>query len=155
MKKFFKIVLFIVLGFLLIQLIPIDRTQKPIDSKLQFETVENTPSKILNLMQNACYDCHSLETKYPNYAYIAPISWVISGNVNDAKDQVNFSTWGKYNPDLQRSMLQNAIDVLEDKSMPKTSYVVYHPEANISTAERTLLSQYFKKVLDSGTHKLK
>ena len=155
MKKFLKIILLIVAGLFLIQLIPIDRTQKPIDKKLQFETVEKTPPKIANLMRNSCYDCHSLETKFPDYASIAPISWVISGHIKEARKQVNFSNWGSYNPDLQRSILQNAVDALEDRSMPKQSYVAYHPEANISTAERTLLKNYFQKVLDSGTHKLK
>ena len=155
MKKFLKIILFIVAGFILIQFIPLDRTQHPIDKKLQFENVENTPPKITSLLRNGCYDCHSFETKYPDYASIAPISWVISGHVSEARDQVNFSTWGKYNPDLQRSMINNVLEVLEDRSMPKQSYVIYHPEANITTAERTLLSQYFQKVLDSGTHKFR
>ncbi|MFC6267172.1 heme-binding domain-containing protein [Frigoriflavimonas asaccharolytica] len=155
MKKFLKIIGFIILGFGLIQLIPIDQSQKPIDQKAKFEVVENTPPKIVNLLKNTCYNCHSLETKYPNYASIAPISWVINGHIKEARSQMNFSTWAATNPDLQRSMLQNAIDALEDRSMPKQSYVANHPEANINTAERTLLANYFKKVLDSGTHKLK
>lgn len=155
MKKFLKIVLFIVAGLLLIQLIPIDRTQNPIEKAAQFEVVEKTPEKITNLMRNACFNCHSFETEYPDYASIAPVSWVINRHVNDARDEVNFSTWGNYNPDLQRSMLQNAIDALDNRSMPKQSYVAYHPEANITTAERILLKNYFQKVLDSGTHKLR
>lgn len=155
MKKFLKILLFIVAGFLLIQLIPIDRTQKPIDKAAQFEVVESTPPKITNLMRNACYDCHSLETKYPDYASIAPISWVVSRHVKEARKEVNFSIWGTYNPDLQRSMMKNAVEVLKVRSMPKQSYIAYHPEANITTAESTLLKNYFQKVLDSGTHKLK
>lgn len=155
MKKFLKILLFTVAGLLVIQLIPIDRTEKPVDKAAQFEVVENTPPKIANLMRNACYDCHSLETKYPDYASYAPISWVISRHVKDARKEVNFSTWGSYNPDLQRSMLKNVVEVLDNRKMPKQSYVAYHPEANITTAERTLLKNYFQKVLDSGTHKLR
>ena len=154
MKKFLKIVFIIVVGLLLIQLIPVDRTRKPIDKKLQFETVENTPPKIVNLMKKACYDCHSLETKYPDHASIAPISWVISGHVSDARKEVNFSLWKNYNPDLQRSMLQNTIDALESGHMPKHSYVNYHPEANITNAQRKLLVDYFKKVLDSGSNRM-
>lgn len=155
MSKFLKIITYILAGFLLIQLIPIDRTQHVIDKKLQFENVENTPPKIASLMRNACYDCHSFESKYPDYAYIAPISWAVSRHVKEGRRIANFSTWANYNPDLQRSILKFSIQSLKDGSMPDKSYIVYHPEANISPEERTLLQNYFKKVLDSGTHTLK
>jgi hypothetical protein len=155
MKKLLKILGFTVVGLLLIQLIKIDKTNPPIDEKITFEKVENSPIKIVTLMKNACYDCHSNQTVYPDYASIAPISWVIKNHVNEARSIANFSNWGNYNPDLQRSILKNAIASLEDKSMPNQSYIQYHPKANITTAERTLMKEYFQKVLDSGSHKSK
>ncbi|NHW59379.1 heme-binding domain-containing protein, partial [Escherichia coli] len=43
MRKIFKIALWTVLGLLLIQLIPIDRTNPPVNEKDNFVRMENTP----------------------------------------------------------------------------------------------------------------
>lgn len=151
MKKFLKIIALVVLGALLIQFIPVDKMEHPIQHAEKFEIIEKTPVKIATLMRNACFDCHSYETKYPDYASVAPLSWVIKSHVSDAREEINFSIWGTYNADLKKSMLKNAISVIEDKSMPKQSYILYHPKANITTAERALMAHYFQKVLDSGS----
>ena len=72
-----KVLIGIVVFLVLIQLIPIDRTNKPVDPKQNFVEVLKTPKEVTEMLKNACYDCHSNEVKYPSYAYIAPISWSI------------------------------------------------------------------------------
>ncbi len=148
MKKFGKILGYVLLGLVLIQFIPIDRTNKPIKSSENFVNVYQTPDKIGNLLKNACYDCHSNETKYPDYAYIAPISWSIKQHINEGREHLNLSEWMKYNKEARLTMLRNTIASLENKTMPVPGYIVYHKTANLSDAERTLLANYFKAILE-------
>ncbi len=51
MRKIFKIALWTVLGLLLIQLIPIDRTNPPVNEKDNFVRMENTPKEVEVLLK--------------------------------------------------------------------------------------------------------
>ncbi|MEN4762581.1 MULTISPECIES: heme-binding domain-containing protein [unclassified Chryseobacterium] len=152
MKTAKKIVFWTLVAFALIQFVPIDRTNQPIDHKVNFVEIKNTPPKIAGLLKSACYDCHSNETVYPKYAYIAPISWSVKSHVNDGRARLNFSIWGTYNKELKENMLDNAMEALHHKTMPMPGYIVYHKEANLTEAERTLLSKYFEQMLTSKTY---
>lgn len=149
MQKFKKIIFWCLVGFAMIQFIPVDKVNKPVDQSKNFVKVENTPPKVAALLKNACYDCHSDETVYPKYAYIAPFSWSVKSHVNDGREHLNFSVWGSYNKDLKQNMLKHSMQTIESKVMPMPAYIVYHPEANLSKEERLLLNNYFKGILDS------
>ncbi len=147
MKKGYKILLYVLLGLIVIQFIPVDRVNPPVDSKLNFVEINKTPQDVQQLLKNACYDCHSYETKYPNYAYVAPISWSVKSHVNDGRKHANFSVWGKYSDDLKRDVLQKSIEELDSQEMPLAGYVVYHDEAKLSSADRKKLIDYFDSIL--------
>ncbi|WP_262149700.1 heme-binding domain-containing protein [Chryseobacterium foetidum] len=150
MKTAKKVFFWILVGFALIQFIPIDKVNKPVDQKLNFVTVQNTPAEVAVLIKNACYDCHSDETVYPKYAQIAPVSWSIKSHVNDGRRHLNFSVWKSYNSDLKKSMLQKSVQTIQNKTMPLPGYSVYHDEANLTPAQQTILKNYFESVLKAG-----
>lgn len=152
MKTAKKILLWTLVAFALIQLIPIDRTNKPVDSKMNFVQMKQAPEKVSTLLKNACYDCHSDETVYPRYAYVAPISWSVKSHVNDGRQHLNFSVWGTYNKELKENMLDRSIEALKHKTMPLPGYIVYHDKAKLTEAERALLIQYFEEMLKSKTY---
>lgn len=152
MQKFKKIVFWCLVGFAIIQFIPIDKVNKPVDKTKNFVDVKNTPKEVSDLIKNACYDCHSDETVYPKYAYIAPFSWSVKSHVNDGRKHINFSIWGTYNKDLKQSMLKNSIQTIENKVMPMPAYIIYHDEANLTTNDRKVLTKYFEEVLNSKTY---
>ncbi len=147
MKSFGKILLWSVVVFVLIQFIPVDRTNPPIQSSLNFVNVEKTPQKISEILKNSCYDCHSFETKYPKYAYVAPISWSVKHHINEGREHVNFSIWTTYNRDLKKNIMEKAILTIEDGKMPMPGYITQHPEAKLSAAERKILMNYFEEEL--------
>lgn len=152
MKTFKKIVYWSLIIFAVIQFIPVDRTLKPVNQQENFVTVYNTPKNVQQILKKACYDCHSNETVYPKYAYVAPISWSVQHHINEGREHLNFSEWGKFNSDLKRNMLENSINAVKDYSMPFPGYVVQHPEANLTKAERVLLVNYFEEILKSGKY---
>jgi len=152
MKTFGKILLFTGIGFALIQLIPTDKVNQPINRRVNFTDVNKTPEKIAELLKGACYDCHSDETVYPDYAYIAPVSWSVKSHVNEGREHMNLSVWDTYNKDLKESMLTQSMQTLRNRSMPMPGYIVYHKEANLSDAERELLIKYLEGLLESGSY---
>lgn len=152
MKTFKKIVLWSLVAFAMIQFIPTDKTNKPIDRSLNFIEVQKTPPKVVTLLKNACYDCHSNETVYPKYAYIAPFSWSVKDHINEGREHLNFSVWNSYNNDLKKNMLEHSVQTLQNKSMPMPAYIIYHEKANLSEAERTVLINYFEELLKSKTY---
>ncbi|MEE6127474.1 heme-binding domain-containing protein [Chryseobacterium arthrosphaerae] len=152
MKTVKKVIFWTLVAFALIQFIPIDRVNKPVDSAVNFIDYAKAPEKVSTLLKNACYDCHSNETVYPKYAFIAPISWSVKSHVNEGREHMNFSVWGTYNKELKESMLNKSVQTLQNKTMPMPGYIVYHKEANLSEAERSLLIQYFDGMLKSKTY---
>lgn len=124
----------------------------PVDSAKNFVDARKTPEKIATLLKNACYDCHSNETVYPKYAFIAPVSWSVKSHVNEGREHINFSIWETYNKDLKQNMLSKSIQTIQSKAMPMPGYIVYHKEANLSDAERALLIQYFEDMLKTKTY---
>lgn len=150
MKTFKKILFWSLLSFALIQFIPTDKVNQPVDRKVNFIDVNQTPDKIAKLIKGACYDCHSNETVYPKYAYVAPVSWSVKSHVNEGREHMNFSVWNTYNKELKKSMLDKAMQTLRSKAMPIPGYIVYHRESNLSDAERALLIQYFNELLKSS-----
>lgn len=152
MKTFLNIIYWSLIVFALIQFIPVDRINKPVDAKVDFVKIYNSPKKIEQLLRNSCYDCHSNEVVYPKYAYVAPISWSIKNHVNKGRTYLNLSEWGTFNHDLKKSMLDKTVNSLKIYTMPMTGYITQHPEANLNKAERELLTEYFENILKTGNY---
>ncbi len=141
-----------VIGFIAIQLIPVDRTNPPVKKSENFVDLLEPPTKVQKLIKNACYDCHSNETVYPKYAYVAPISWSIKDHVNEGREHLNFSVWGTYNQYLKDGILEKTIVEIQDQKMPMPAYIIYHANAKLTAEDRSLLEGYFQTLLDSGKY---
>jgi len=141
-----KIIFWIAVIFAAIQLVPIERENKAVDKRNNFVDIYKTPENIRSILKNACYDCHSNEVEYPNYAYVAPISWTIKDHINEGREHLNFSEWGTYNEDLKQNAIEKTISSVRDLQMPLPSYIGYHPKANLATKQRHELEDYFSNL---------
>ncbi len=140
------------IGFALIQFIPVNRTNPPVNASENFVEVLKTPKEVRALLRTSCYDCHSNETVYPDIAFVAPISWSIKHNINKARTHLNFSTWNAANRDLKTDRLENSIEVVKSSKMPIAGYTAQHPKAKLDPRERKLLVDYFQGVLDEDAY---
>ncbi|MCB0163936.1 MAG: heme-binding domain-containing protein [Anaerolineae bacterium] len=129
-KKFKRIFIFTGLGlvgiFILMQFIPVSRENPAVTQEIQWNSAETQA-----LAEDACYDCHSNQTVWPWYSYVAPVSWRIAGHVNDGRRHLNFSEWDQPNADADE-----IIEVITSGEMPLRDYLLMHPEARL-TAEGT------------------
>ena len=56
---------------------------------------------IRDLAVRACYDCHSNETVWPWYSYVAPMSWLIRKDIDEGRADLNFSEWDRTQPEAE------------------------------------------------------
>ncbi len=133
---------------LVAQVIQTDKGPFEIKEQNQFKTIQNPPEKVLSLLQTACYDCHSYETKYPWYAYVAPVSWAINSHTKNARKKMNFSTWGDYSLEDQKHLLHECAEEIEEGHMPPKGYSALHSEAAIDASSQKMLLDW----LESNSH---
>jgi mono/diheme cytochrome c family protein len=87
------------------------------------------------LFSRACADCHSHETRWPWYAHVAPVSWLVARHVEEGREHFNVSEWGLD----RRNEGDEAAGMLAEGEMPLRAYLLAHPEARLSDAERAEL----------------
>lgn len=141
-----NLLLWILLIFVLIQFVPVDRFNESVDSRSNFVDIYQSPSEIRELLENSCYDCHSNETIYPSYSLVAPVSWMIKDHINQGRRYLNYSEWGSYNKDIRKNIIEKSIKSIESGKMPLPSYVSFHPESRLTPSEIELLVDYFKTI---------
>jgi Haem-binding domain len=137
MKKILKWILAgLVLVFVLLQFTNPARTNPPFDPAHDLMATNPPPPEIAALMHGACYDCHSDETRWPWYGHIAPVSWLVASDVNDARRHVNFSDWPYDDPRRAARRLGDMSDDVQSGDMPPTDYTWMHPAARLTAAQR-------------------
>ena len=88
------------------------------------------------LVVRACYDCHSNETVWPWYSNIAPISWLVQRDVEQGRDELNFSEW-----DLSHGESHDIAEAVGEGEMPPSYYKVVQRKASLSSAEEESLKR--------------
>jgi len=104
------------------------------------------PEQVDQLLQAACYDCHSNKTAYPWYAHVQPVAWWIADHVEEGKSELNFSEFTKLPLAVQHNKLDEVVEVLEEGEMPLESYTYLgrHPEANLNNDQKGVLMAWAK-----------
>jgi hypothetical protein len=125
--------------FIGIQFVPVTRTNPPVTGDIP------APPEIKALLRNSCYDCHSQETVWPWYSRVAPVSWLVAGDVHDARKMMNFSTWADYTPIKQSVLLSGAVEEITEREMPPLPYTWMHRAARLSDPQIETLTAWMKK----------
>lgn len=135
-----KLILGLIILFVIIQFIKPERNLSA-DHTNHIATAYTIPQDVEVLLQNACYDCHSNETRYPWYVNLQPVAWFLADHVNEGKQKLNFSEFTTYNPRKQAHKLEEVAEMVREKEMPLDSYTYFglHKEANLTDAERQTL----------------
>ena len=142
MKK--KVGIGLILLFIGIQFIRIDKTSPEFDPTKDLMAIESPPQKVEQLLKEACYDCHSYESKYPWYTNISPVSWWIKRHINLGRKKLNYSVWGTYDAKRKAHKIEESVEYVKEGWMPIGTYKLMHPEGRITDEERTILTNWFK-----------
>ena len=119
-----------------IQFVPVDRSGPPARREV------DAPPEVTRVLRAACFDCHSAATRWPWYARIAPVSWLIADHVREGRRELDFSDWPVIDFTAQDELLREVAREVERDRMPPSSYRLGHPEARLDAAERDLLLEW-------------
>jgi len=118
-------VIALVVAFLAIQAVPYGwwDANPPAVSSVEWPSAEAE-----QIARVACYDCHSHETERPFYSFVAPFSWLTRSDVEEGRDELNFSDW-------DGGGAGDAIEVTLEGEMPPLRYTLIHRDAKLSDSE--------------------
>lgn len=135
MKWIRRILIVLLVAFIGIQFVRADRTNPPVDES----KVLRAPAHVQPILDRACNDCHSSNTRWPWYTNVAPISWWIADHVHEGREHLSFSEFGNYSPKDAAHLMDELCDEVKKGHMPMPDYLRLHPEARLSdTDKRTL-----------------
>src|SRR5229473_7784685 len=126
MKRLKRIARWSVIGvailLLAMQFVRPARTNPAVDeSQTIFARTQMTPP-VAAILDRSCRDCHSNKTVWPWYSNVAPVSWWVIGHVNDGRQMMNLSEWGRYDQRKQEKKLLQICDEVTDGAMPLSVY---------------------------------
>jgi hypothetical protein len=128
-----KIAISVILILGLAQLIPVARTNPPIETEIPVDP------EIRQILRRSCYDCHSNQTRWPWYARVAPASWLVARDVKHARKHMNFSTWNAYEAKERAHKFEEIEEEIHEGAMPLWYYLPLHPEARLSDEDKESL----------------
>ena len=127
-----------------IQFVPVRRTHRAGSGD------PTAPRDVQWILRRACYDCHSTESRWPIWAYIAPMSWRVVADVDRARARLNFSDWTTYDRQ-QRMALRSVIGpITASHRMPLWYYMTLHPDARLSDSDLTALQRWSDSATAEG-----
>ena len=89
-----QIGILIILSLVGLQIVPVHRTNPPSRVEESIYVIEAVPAKVRGIIDRSCRDCHSNQTRWPWYAYVAPASWVVANDVSQARQQTQLLGMG-------------------------------------------------------------
>jgi hypothetical protein len=114
--------------FVLIQLVPYGwwHENPPVVQDAPWPDAESR-----RIARESCYACHSNETEWPVYGYVAPMSWLVRSDVLRGRVELNFSDWAEYG-----DKADDAVEMVREGDMPLDRYTWIHRDAALTQAER-------------------
>jgi Haem-binding domain len=98
--------------------------------------------RLIKIVDSSCKNCHSEKTDWPWYSYIAPMSWMIEGDVSGGRKHMNLSHWDDYDIDQKQVVLSKIAVMVKNHKMPLPRYLVLHPEAKLSAGDIDQIAQW-------------
>jgi hypothetical protein len=139
MKHLRRIILIAGLALAGIQFVPGKRVSNP--PVIPSHTIEaglDVPAPVQHILNSACKNCHSYETRVPWYGKVAPVSWMVADDVERARRAMNLSEWtarAGARPAAAMGTLMAACAGVEGQRMPPAGYRRMHPEARLTAAQ--------------------
>ncbi|AOS83182.1 hypothetical protein BIU88_02880 [Chlorobaculum limnaeum] len=126
----------IVIVLILIQFIPLNRFDQP------SKPPTGIPASVLAVLEAHCYDCHSTQTRWPRSAWIAPLSWHVTGKVRQARKALDFSNFDALPEPARREIEQSASRLAGSADLAKHGAIAGFPPIRMTESERRELAEW-------------
>ena len=142
LKVLRAIVFLFVILFLAAQIKRPARTNPPVDETQTINASTQMTPQVSGIIDRSCRDCHSNKTVWPWYSNVAPVSWFVIGHVNEGRQMMNLSEWGRLDREQQDRKLRQICDEVQDGAMPLSSYTPMHPGSTLSEQDKKTLCDW-------------
>ena len=149
MNKKRLIWLVIILLIVIIQIIPNHKPEVILSNDNDLIYNNKLPESVESILRTSCYDCHSNESKYPWYSYIAPVSWLVIRDIKIGREELNFSEWESQSKMDKAKNIDKIIDEVSDEQMPMSIYTLIHADAKLKAEDRQQLVDWADSYAES------
>jgi hypothetical protein len=127
----------LLVAFVLVQFIPVKKTNPAVDPAQTLWASGLVPTGFQTIFQRSCKDCHSNLTTWPWYSHVAPVSWMVTSDVNGGRSHFNIDDWGTYSSEKKQSRFTKLCEEMKSGGMPDSKYTLIHRSAKLTDQERT------------------
>jgi hypothetical protein len=120
------------IGAVGMQLVRPARTNPPTDRSRTLFARVRVAAPTVAVLERACRDCHSNDTRWPWYSNVAPVSWFVIDHVNHGRSHFNYSDWAHYDATEAAKLIKNSCDLARKGDMPLPEYVRLHSETRLT-----------------------
>lgn len=141
-----KVFILLIVALVIIQFF---RPAKNIDTTANAQDIHvlyTVPDSVSHVLEKACYDCHSNNTRYPWYFSIQPVAWFMNDHITEGKRELNFTEFGKRTPVKQAKKLLKLAKEVEEGGMPLDSYTWIHKDAVLTDNEKKLIIDWARNL---------
>ena len=79
---------------------------------------------------------------WPWYSYVAPVSWLVAHDVEDGREEINFSEWNSYSAEDKEDAIEEIWEEVEEDHMPLWFYLILHPEKRLSDEDKEIIKNW-------------
>ena len=119
-----KIILGIAVLLVVIQFFRPEKNSSSTPSTNNIAKKYNTSNEVKVILDKACNDCHSNNTKYPWYSNFQPVAWWLDHHVDEGKGEINFDEFLTYPPKKARHKMEEVNEMVKEGEMPLNSYTL-------------------------------
>ncbi len=129
------VAIIIICGLVIIQFLGAAKTNPPSDPSQSIESRLHVTPPVAAILDRSCNDCHSNKTRWPWYSNVAPVSWFVIDHVNEGRQNIDFSEWGRYTQRDVDGLLKQICREVRAGVMPLSSYTPLHPGSKLSAED--------------------
>jgi hypothetical protein len=149
MKKFLKVAGWIVLVALIaIQFFRPAKNLQAGTSANHINNLSEISADVKTVLDKACNDCHSNNTRYPWYFNVQPVGIWMENHVKEGKAHLNFDEYTNKRPRFQYHKMEELIEQVKENEMPIASYTWTHKNAILTEQEKAKLKDWATAVMD-------
>ncbi|HEV8285114.1 MAG TPA: heme-binding domain-containing protein [Chitinophagaceae bacterium] len=143
----FKKILFVLLIILIaIQFIHPTKNISTREPPHNISKAYHIPAEVKTILDKACMDCHSNNTRYLWYFKIQPIDWWLTNHINEGKRGLNFDEYTNRSLRYQYHKLEEIADQVKHDEMPLNSYNWIHKDAILTDQEKKTIIDWTESI---------
>jgi hypothetical protein len=143
---FKKVLLVLAVVLIIIQFIHPARNISKTNQPHNIANGYNVPADVKAILDKACIDCHSNNTRYLWYFKIQPVDWWLTQHINKGKKQLNFDEYTDKPVRYQYYELEFLVDQVKKREMPLASYTWIHKDAILNEQEKNTIINWAESI---------